>query len=103
MWSWGFPAGLVGWFGRALVPRLCLRALITWRDPTGVARAWVLPAAIIGWGLFAVLWQPRTVPEQPWASRQLVPGGRPGLTVPAVWVPALLIGRAHARRARPRA
>jgi hypothetical protein len=86
-----------------MVTRLCLRALITWRDPTGVARAWVLPAAIIGWGLFAVLWQPGTVPDQPWASRQLVPVVLPGLIVLAVWVAALMIGRAHARGARPAA
>ena len=85
--------------GLAMVTRMCLRALITWRDPTGAARAWVLPVAIIGWGLFAVLWQPGTVPDQPWASRRLVPVILPGLIVLAVWVAAWLIGRAHARGA----
>jgi hypothetical protein len=82
-----------------MVTRMCLRALITWRDPTGTARSWVLPASIIGWGLFAVLWQPGTVPDQPWASRQLVPVVLPGLIVLAVWVAAWMIGRAHARGA----
>jgi hypothetical protein len=100
IWYLGVPTLLLGLAGLAMVTRLCLRALITWRDPTGVARAWVLPVAIIGWGLFAVLWQPFTVPDQPWASRQLVPVVLPGLIVLAVWVAAWMIGRAHARGAR---
>jgi hypothetical protein len=100
IWYLGVPALLLGMVGLAMVTRLCLRALITWRDPTGVARALVLPVAIIGWGLFAVLWQPFTVPDQPWASRQLVPVVLPGLIVLAVWVAAWMIGRAHARGAR---
>jgi hypothetical protein len=100
VWYLGVPALLLGVIGLAMVTRLCLRALITWRDPAGVARAWVLPVAIIGWGLFAVLWQPFTVPDQPWASRQLVPVVLPGLIVLAVWVAAWMIGRAHARGAR---
>ena len=99
IWYLGLPALLLGLIGLAMVTRTCLRALITWRDPTGVARSWVLPASIIGWGLFAVLWQPGTVPDQPWASRQLVPVVLPGLIVLAVWVAAWLIGRAHARGA----
>ena len=100
IWYLGVPALLLGLAGLAMVTRLCLRALITWRDPAGVARAWALPVAIIGWGLFAVLWQPFTVPDQPWASRQLVPVVLPGLIVLAVWVAAWMIGRAHARGAR---
>jgi hypothetical protein len=99
IWYLGLPALLLGLIGLAMVTRMCLRALITWRDPTGVARSWVLPASIVGWGLFAVLWQPGTVPDQPWASRQLVPVVLPGLIVLAVWVAAWLIGRAHARGA----
>jgi hypothetical protein len=99
VWYLGVPALLLGMVGLALVTRQCVRALVTWRDPTGSARAWALPAAIIGWGLFAVLWQPNTVPDQPWASRQLVPVILPGLVVLAVWVAAWLIGRAHARGA----
>ena len=99
IWYLGLPALLLGLIGLAMVTRTCLRALITWRDPTGVARSWVVPASIVGWGLFAVLWQPGTVPDQPWASRQLVPVVLPGLIVLAVWVAAWLIGRAHARGA----
>jgi hypothetical protein len=99
IWYLGVPALLLGLIGLAMVTRMCLRALITWRDPSGAARSWMLPASIIGWGLFAVLWQPGTVPDQPWASRQLVPVVLPGLIVLAVWVAAWLIGRAHARGA----
>jgi hypothetical protein len=99
IWYLGVPALLLGLIGLAMVTRTCLRALITWKDPTGAARSWVLPVAIIGWGLFAVLWQPATVPDQPWASRQLVPVVLPGLIVLAVWVAAWMIGRAHAREA----
>jgi len=99
IWYLGVPVLLLGLIGLALVTRMCVRALITWRDPGGVARSWVLPVAVIGWGLFAVLWQPGTVPDQPWASRQLVPVVLPGLIVLAVWVAAWMIGRAHARGA----
>jgi hypothetical protein len=99
IWYVGVPVLLLGLIGLAMVTRMCLRALITWRDPTGAARSWVLPASIIGWGLFAVLWQPGTVPDQPWASRQLVPVVLPGLIVLAVWVAARMISLAHARGA----
>ena len=99
IWYLGVPALLLGVVGLAMVTRQCLRALITWRDAGGAARAWALPVAIIGWGLFAVLWQPNTVPDQPWASRRLVPVILPGLVVLAVWVASWLIGRAHARGA----
>jgi hypothetical protein len=99
IWYLGLPALLLGLIGLAMVTRMCLRALVTRRDPTGAARSWVLPASIIGWGLFAVLWAPGTVPDQPWASRQLVPVVLPGLIVMAVWVAAWMIGRAHARGA----
>ncbi len=99
IWYLGVPALLLGVIGLALVTRLCLRALFTWRDPSRAARAWALPVALIGWGLFAVLWQPYTVPDQPWASRRLVPVVLPGLVVLAVWVSARLTAGARARGA----
>jgi hypothetical protein len=99
IWYLGAPALLLGVAGLALLTRRCLRALITWRDPTGVARAWALPLMIIGWGAVAVLWLPHTTPDQPWASRQLVPVLLPGLIVAAIWVCALLAVRARERGA----
>ena len=99
IWYLGAPALLLGVAGLALLTRRCLRALITWRDPTGMARAWALPLMIIGWGAVTVLWRPDTIPDQPWASRQLVPVLLPGLIVAAIWVCALLATRARERGA----
>jgi hypothetical protein len=99
VWYLGIPALLLGVAGLALLTRRCLRALITWQDPTGMARAWALPLMIIGWGAAAVLWLPHTMPDQPWASRQLVPVLLPGLIVAAIWVCALLAVRARERGA----
>src|SRR5215471_14219923 len=99
IWYLGAPALLLGVAGLALLTRRCLRALITWRDPTGGARAWALPLMIIGWGTVTVLWRPSTTPDQPWASRQLVPVLLPGLIVAAIWVCALLAMRARERGA----
>ena len=99
IWYLGAPALLLGVAGLALLTRRCLRALITWRDPTGMARAWALPLMIIGWGAVTVLWRPDTIPDQPWAGRQLVPVLLPGLIVAAIWVCALLATRARERGA----
>jgi hypothetical protein len=95
IWYLGLPALLLGVLGLAAITRRCLRALLTWRDPAGAARVWALPLAIIGWSFFAVLWQPDTVPDQPWASRRLVPVVLPGLVVAAVWVAAWFTHRAR--------
>jgi hypothetical protein len=99
IWYLGAPALLLGVAGLAMVTRRCLRALITWRDRGRTARVWALPLMIIGWGTVTVLWQPGTLPDQPWASRQFVPVLLPGLIVAAVWVSALLAARARARGA----
>src|SRR5262249_1646568 len=61
IWYLGVPAVLLGGFGLALLIRWCLRRLISWRDPSGVARIWGLPLAIICCGSAAVLWYPATV------------------------------------------
>jgi hypothetical protein len=99
IWYLGIPALLLGVAGLAMVTRLCLRALLRWRDPSGMARAWALPAAVFLWGFLAVLWLPGTVPDQPWASRRLVPVVLPGLVLLAVWVAAWIIVRAQRRGA----
>jgi hypothetical protein len=99
IWYIGLPALLLGVFGLALLARRVVRALITWHDPTGTARLWALPLLIIGWACVTVLWRPGTVPDQPWASRRLVPVVLPGLILAAVWVAAWLNGRASVRGA----
>ena len=99
IWYVGLPAVLLGGFGLALLVRHCLRALFSWRDTTGDARLWALPLAVICCGSAAVLWQPQTVPDQPWASRRLVPLVIPGLILCAIWAAAWLRGRAQSRGA----
>jgi hypothetical protein len=99
IWYLGAPALVLGVTGLAMLTQRCLRALFTWRDPTQVARVWALPLLIIGWGMVTVLWRPSTTPDQPWASRQLVPVLIPGLIVAAIWVCAWLAARARERGA----
>jgi hypothetical protein len=99
IWYIGLPALLLGVFGIALLIRRVVRALITWSDPAGTARLWVLPLLIIGWATVTVLWRPGTVPDQPWASRRLVPVVLPGLILAAVWAAAWLTDRAGQRGA----
>jgi hypothetical protein len=103
IWYVGLPAVLLGGFGLALVVRRCLRALISWRDPSGTARIWALPLVVICWGSAAVLWRPETLPDQPWASRRLVPLVLPGLILCSIWASAWLRGRARSRGAGPTA
>jgi len=95
IWYVGLPALLLGVVGLAMLALRCSRALLSWRDPAGAARTWALPLMIIGWGTLAVLWDPATVPDQPSASRRLVPVVLPGLIVVGVWVSSRLKARAE--------
>ena len=99
IWYIGLPAVLLGVFGLAMLTRRLLRALLTWNDPYSAARIWALPLLMIGWVTASVLWRPGTVPDQPWASRRLVPVVLPGLILAAVWAAAWLTGRAGLRGA----
>ncbi len=100
IWYIGIPALLLGGFGAALLTRRCVRALLRWQDDEDrTARAWALPLAVFGWGTVFVLWTPNTVPDQPWASRVLVPLVLPGFVLCAVWVAAWLGRRARERGA----
>jgi hypothetical protein len=99
IWYIGIPALLLGGFGMALLTRRCVRALLRWADEDGVAWTWGLPLAIVAWTTVSVLWDPRTVPDHPWASRTLVPLVLPGFILCAVWVAAWLDRRARERGA----
>jgi hypothetical protein len=99
IWYIGVPALLLGGFGMALLARRCVRALLRWADEDGVAWAWGLPLAIFAWTAVSVLWDPRTVPDQPWASQTLVPVVLPGFILCGVWVAARLDRRARERGA----
>jgi hypothetical protein len=104
IWYLGVPAVLLGAFGLAVLARRCLRALLTWTDPEAEARIWALPLMIAMWVIVTVLWRPAISPDQPWASRRLVPFVLPGLILGAIWAAAWLKERAGQRgRARPTA
>jgi hypothetical protein len=99
IWYIGIPALLLGGFGMALLARRCVRALLRWADEGGVAWVWGLPLAILAWTTVIVLWDPHTVPDQPWASQTLVPVALPGFILCGIWVAAWLDQRARERGA----
>ncbi len=82
-WYIGVPAVLLGAAGAALLGRRCLQ---------GRAPAWTLPLMVFSWIIFTVLLRPAIFPNQPWASRRLVPGVLPGFILLAVWMVAWLAG-----------
>ena len=90
IWYLGAPAVLLGAFGLAVLARRCTKALLTWKDPSGAARIWALPAMIAIWVIVTVLWRPAVAPDQPWASRRLVPFVLPGLILGAIWASSWL-------------
>jgi hypothetical protein len=76
-WYIGVPAVLLATLGAALLARRCLR---------GEAPAtWTLPLVIFAWTIVYTLYYPGITPDQPWASRRLVPAVLPGLILLAVW------------------
>jgi hypothetical protein len=94
IWYLGVPAVILGTLGLALLVRRGLKSLITWRD-SGAARIWALPLLIAGWVIVTVLWRPGIIPDQPWASRRLVPMVIPGLILAAAWMAAWIKDRGH--------
>jgi hypothetical protein len=99
IWYAGIATVLLAAFGAAVLIQRSLRSLFTWKDESGARLNWALPIAIILAGSAAVLWQPFTVPDQPWASRRLVPVVIPGLILLATWAAAWLTRRARERGA----
>ncbi len=95
IWYIGVPAVILGAIGLALLARRCLRALLTRRD-SEAARIWALPLMIISWVTVTVLWRPGIIPDQPWASRRLVPVVLPGLILAAIWASAWIKERGRA-------
>ncbi len=94
IWYIGAPAVLLGAFGLAILARRGLRALITWQDPAQALRVWALPWMIALWVIVTVLLRPAVSPDQPWASRRLVPFVLPGLILGAIWASMWLKERA---------
>jgi hypothetical protein len=81
-WYVGVPAVLLGTLGAALLARRCLQ---------GRAPAWTLPLMAFSWIIVTVLYRPAIYPDQPWASRRLVPAVLPGLILLAVWASNWLV------------
>jgi hypothetical protein len=75
-WYIGVPAVVLGTLGAALLARRCLQ---------GRAPLWTLPLITFSWTIVATLYRPAIVPDQPWASRRLVPAVLPGFILLAVW------------------
>ncbi|HEV2256687.1 MAG TPA: hypothetical protein VGS06_26410 [Streptosporangiaceae bacterium] len=90
IWYLGLPAVLLGAAGLAVLASRGVKALLTWTDPGTQARTWALPLLIALWVIVTVLWRPAISPEQPWASRRLVPFVLPGLILGAIWATAWL-------------
>ncbi len=97
IWYLGLPAVLLGASGLAVLASRGAKALLTWTDPGKEARTWALPLLIALWVIVTVLWRPAISPEQPWASRRLVPFVLPGLILGAIWASAWLCNLAGQR------
>ena len=82
-WYIGVPAVVLATVGAAILARRCLR---------GRAPAWTLPLMSFAWIIVATLLRPSIIPDQPWASRRLVPGVLPGFIVLALWAASWLLG-----------
>jgi hypothetical protein len=90
IWYIGLPAVLLGAFGLAVLAKRCGRALLSWADSAAEARTWALPLLTAIWVIVTVLWRSAIAPDQPWASRRLVPFVLPGLILAAIWAAAWL-------------
>jgi hypothetical protein len=82
-WYVGVPAVILATVGAAIIARRCLR---------GEAPAWTLPLMAFAWIIVSTLLRPSIIPDQPWASRRLVPGVLPGFIVLAVWAASWIMG-----------
>jgi hypothetical protein len=94
IWYLGVPAVLLGAFGLAVLAKRCTKSLLTWKDPTAAARVWALPLMIAIWTIVTVLYRPAVAPDQPWASRRLVPFVLPGLILGGIWAATWLKAQA---------
>jgi hypothetical protein len=75
--------------GVVVLSRRCLWA----QAPT-----WTLPLVLFAWVIVTTLYRPSITPDQPWASRRLVPVVLPGFILLAVWGSSWLGGRLRQMR-----
>jgi hypothetical protein len=83
-WYLGGPAIVLAAAGAATLSYGCLRG----RYP-----AWALPLMAFGWDVVLFLYRPGISPDQPWASRRLVPAVLPGFILLAIWAVAWSCGK----------
>ncbi len=86
-WYIGVPVVALATLAAALLARRCLR---------GGAWIWILPLVTFAWTIVTTLYDPAITPDQPWASRRLVPAVLPGFVLLAVWGLSWVIGRLRA-------
>jgi hypothetical protein len=91
-WYVGVPAVALATIGAAVLGRRCLQ---------GRAPAWTLPLLSFAWIIVATLLRPGITPDQPWASRRLVPGVLPGVILLALWAASWLTGWLRERGLSP--
>jgi hypothetical protein len=87
-WYIGVPAVILATVGCAILVRRVLR---------GQAPLWTLPLITFAWTIVTFLYRPAITPDQPWASRRLVPAVLPGMILFAVWACAWLVGWVRSR------
>jgi hypothetical protein len=75
-WYIGVPAVVFAAIGAAILVR---------RSVKGGLPAWTLPLLVFSWAIVTTLYRPAITPDQPWASRRLVPAVLPGFILLAVW------------------
>jgi hypothetical protein len=88
-WYVGVPVVALATLGVVLLSRRCL-----W----GQAPQWTLPLVLFAWVIVTTLYKPSITPDQPWASRRLVPVVLPGFILLAVWASSWLAGRLRQMR-----
>jgi len=87
-WYIGVPVVILGTVGAAILVRRCLR---------GQAPLWTLPLITFLWAIVTFLYRPSITPDQPWASRRMVPTVLPGVILLGVWGCAWLVGWVRGR------
>ncbi|HEX4834119.1 MAG TPA: hypothetical protein VH478_23845 [Trebonia sp.] len=83
-WYLGGPAIALATIGVAILGFGALRG----RWP-----AWTLPLMCFAWDILLFLYRPGITPDQPWASRRLVPAVLPGFILLSIWLVAWTCGR----------
>jgi hypothetical protein len=82
-WYIGVPVVILGTIGAAILARRCVQ---------GRLPSWTLPLMVFSWAIVSTLYRPAITPDQPWASRRLVPAVLPGFILLAVWAVSWGIG-----------